>query len=256
MTSDGTIDSQTLVDSFLEAVRLPLSREHDCPYLPDRLARSEALLVRALSPETYAAFMDRGFRRDSQVIHRPVCDQCSACRQLRVPAAEFSPSRSQKRVWRRNQDLRVTVAQPRLTDRKWQMFVDYLDFQHDEVMSRTRESMADFLYESPVDTIEICYWLGDELVAVSLADRAPSSLSSVYVYFDPKRERRSPGTFTALWEIDYCHRSGMAYYYLGYYVAGSKTMDYKIRFRPCEILDRSRRWARPPAEPRTAVPAD
>lgn len=248
MSCDHPIDHQTLVDSFLEAVRLPATREHDCPYLPNRRARSEVLFVHRLDPETYQAMMDRGFRRDCRVIYRPTCDGCSACQQIRVPVADFSPSRSQRRVWRRNQDLRVTIGQPDLTDQKWRMFTSYLDFQHDETMPRSRESMAQFLYDSPVDTVEICYWLNEELTAVSIADRSLAALSSVYVYFAPEHGGRSPGTFAALWEIDYCRRSDIPYYYLGYYVAGAKTMDYKIRFRPCEILDGSHTWIRQPVE--------
>ena len=245
------MDPRTLVDAFLDAVVLPVTRESDCPYLSGRKARTEVLIVQRLDPETYQAMMDRGFRRDCRAIYRPTCEGCSACRPLRVPVAEFSRSRSQRRVWRRNQDLRVTVGRPDLTDQKWRMFASYLDFQHDETMPRSREAMAEFLYESPVDTVEICYRLNEEFVAVSIADRSLAALSSVYVYFAPEHGVRSPGTFAALWEIDYCRRSGIPYYYLGYYVAGAKAMDYKIRFLPCEILDGSHTWVRQPTEPGT-----
>jgi arginine-tRNA-protein transferase len=57
------------------------------------------------------------------------------------------------------------------------------------------------------------------------------------MYFEPNLSDRSLGTFSALWEIDYCRRNALAYYYLGYYVPGSRTMAYKARFRPGEILD-------------------
>ncbi|MEO0350206.1 MAG: hypothetical protein AAF282_09180 [Cyanobacteria bacterium P01_A01_bin.15] len=30
--------------------------------------------------------------------------------------------------------------------------------------------------------------------------------------------------------------------YLGYYVTGCKEMNYKARFRPCELLDPDGRW--------------
>ena len=54
--------------------------------------------------------------------------------------------------------------------------------------------------------------------------------------------RRSPGTFSTLWEIDYCRRSGIAYYYLGFYVAAGPAMAYKARYHPCEILEDRRHW--------------
>jgi len=255
MTRNDAASPHVLVDALLEVVHLPSTSDHDCPYLPDRQARNEMLLVQTIDPQLYSAMMDRGFRRDGRVVYRPVCRRCHACRQIRVRVAAFTPSRSQRRVWRRNQNLRVTVGRPKLTDAKWRLFAAYLDFQHDGVMSRTKDSMAEFLYQAPVPTVEICYFLGDELVAVSMADRLPRALSSVYVYFAPQHARRSPGTFSVLWEIEYCRREGIPYYYLGYYVPGARTMDYKIRFRPCEILDRSHSWIRQPTQRPTPVEA-
>jgi arginyl-tRNA--protein-N-Asp/Glu arginylyltransferase len=45
-----------------------------------------------------------------------------------------------------------------------------------------------------------------------------------------------------LWEIEDCRARQIAYYYLGYYVPGSRTMAYKARFRPAEILDSDGEW--------------
>jgi len=236
--------ARRLAAKFLREQPLPMGAEHDCPYLPGRTARCQGFYAEELHPEVYAALLDHGFRRSGKVIYRAACPSCTACRQLRVPVADFRPSRSQRRVLRRNQDIEVTVHRPGLTKPKWRLFVAYLDSQHDQTMPRSIESMADFLYNSPVDTVEIDYRLGGELVAVSLADRSREALSSVYVYFAPRHSRRSLGTFSALWEIAYCRRSGIPHYYLGYYVAGAKTMNYKVRFRPCEILDESGTWVR------------
>ncbi len=246
MTANEHNDPARIVDWFLADETLPVSPEHDCPYLPDRRARTAAFLADQTDPEIYTELMNRGFRRSGKLIYRPACEGCDECRPLRVPVDDFAPSRSQRRVRRRNADLTVEVGPPELTDEKFRIFVAYLDAQHDRTMSRDRDTLNDFLYESPVDTLEICYRLGPELVAVSLVDRSDRALSSVYVYFDPKHRRRSPGTYAALWEIDYCRRIGLPYYYLGYYVAGSKTMDYKVRFGPCEILDPSLTWISPP----------
>ena len=67
---------------------------------------------------------------------------------------------------------------------------------------------------------------------------------SVYMFFDPRYSDRSLGTYSILWEIDYCRRQGLSYYYLGYFVAGSKTMAYKARFKPYELLDNAFCWHR------------
>ena len=149
---------------------------------------------------------------------------------------DFKPSRSMRRVWRRNMDVGVMVREPMPTPEKFTLFTRYLDAQHDQTMARSYETFLDFLYDSPTDTYEFCYYLGCRLVGVSLADRCTQGLSSMYMYFDPDEAARSLGTFSILWEIDYCRRASWPYYYLGFYVAGSKTMAYKSRFRPNQVL--------------------
>ena len=62
------------------------------------------------------------------------------------------------------------------------------------------------------------------------------------MYFEPELAELSLGTYSILWELDFCRRECLPYYYLGYWVADSKTMDYKARFRPNERLKRERVW--------------
>jgi arginyl-tRNA--protein-N-Asp/Glu arginylyltransferase len=219
-----------------------VSPEAPCPYLPGRLARHEVYRADQLEPASYDRLLARGFRRSGRVVYRPRCRGCAECRQIRILVDEFRPSTSQRRVLRRNADLRVKVDRPELDDAKVNLFHRYLDAQHDGSMSRGKESLREFLYDSPTDSFEFQYWLGSRLAGVSIADRVPSGLSSVYMYFDPELSSRSLGTYSVLWEIDYCRREKLPYYYLGYYVAGCTTMNYKARFRPLEVLIGEDRW--------------
>ena len=61
-------------------------------------------------------------------------------------------------------------------------------------------------------------------------------LSMVYSFFDPDEADRSLGTFMILDHIERASRMGLPYVYLGYWVAGSRKMDYKGRFLPQERL--------------------
>lgn len=243
MSDPNTITVQRLVDQFLAAEELPVSPPSPCPYLHDRDDQAEWFLVDEFSPAVYEALMNRGFRRNGTIVYRPACAGCQECRQARVPVDAFKPSRSMRRVWRRNHDVSVEVGPPEPTGHKQELFRQYLASRHDGTMTGSDEEFHDFLYTSPVSTLEITYYLGRRLVGVSLVDRGPRSLSSVYMFFDPNEPRRSLGTFSVLWEIDYCRRSGIAYYYLGFYIADCPAMAYKSRYRPCEILQDRQHWA-------------
>lgn len=239
------------VDALLAEQLLPIAPTTRCPYLPGRDATHECFIADAVDPEIYHELMDRGFRRSGRIFYRDRCDGCRECRPIRVPAATFLPSRSQRRVWRRNGDVRVSVGRPTCTLAKWSLFCAYLEHQHDGRMINEFEDFRAFLYDSAVDTVEFCYFIGDALAAVSIADRCARSLSSVYVYFDPAQARRSLGVFSALWELEYCRRQRISHYYLGLSVREAPTMRYKDQYRPCEIMTADGVWA--PADERTAV---
>src|SRR5439155_463579 len=74
------------------------------------------------------------------------------------------------------------------------------------------------------------------LVGVGLADETPFSLSAVYCYHDPAREKLSIGTYSVLQTIEYARRKGLRHVYLGYRVEGCISLRYKGRFQPQESL--------------------
>jgi leucyl-tRNA---protein transferase len=204
-----------------------------------------ALWAGRMPPALYHGFMDTGFRRSGRLVYQPVCDGCHACVPIRVPVGRFRPSKSQRRSCRRNEDLAVTVREPEATDEKFGLYRRYATQWHGKSEAdETREAFEQFLYDSPVDTIEFTYRdaAAGRLVAVGLCDVSPASLSSVYFYFDPAEAKRGLGTFGAVYEIETARRLGIPYYYLGYWITGCGAMEYKASYRPAEVLGADGVW--------------
>lgn len=243
MDTEHSRAAEEFVSRFLDGVSLPSGDDGPCPYLPDQTACSEGFIVsETMDGAVHLALLDRGFRRSGPVFYRPTCPSCRQCVSLRVPTGTFRRTRSQRRVWHKNADVRVEIGQAAVTDEKHELFVRYLESQHDGTMSGARQAFEGFLYHSPVPGAEVCYYVGNRLVGVSLVDVLPEALSSVYMFFDLEEGARSLGTFSVLWEIEHCRSRGVAYYYLGFYVRDAKTMAYKARFGPAEVLTLGGRW--------------
>jgi len=225
-------------------VRLVTLGEQPCPYLPGRVSESRAAWAEGMPGELYHRFMDAGFRRSGKLVYQPVCRGCRACQAIRVPVAEFRPSKSQRRCRRRNQDLVVSAAEPKATDEKYELYRRYLAGRFGRSgAEEKREGFEAFLYESPVETVEFTYRdAGGRLLAAGICDVSRQSLSSVYFYYDPGDASRGLGTFGALREIETAANLGIPYYYLGFWVAGCGAMDYKADFRPFEILHADGVW--------------
>ena len=98
------------------------------------------------------------------------------------------------------------------------------------------------LLENPFPTEEWTYYLGDRLIAVAYVDALPEGLSAIYGYYDPAERARSPGTFNILSLIASARERRLPHVYLGYYVAGCRSMEYKRTYRPNEVLRPDGTW--------------
>lgn len=227
-------------------VRVPLTTvpEHECPYLPGRTAQTRAFSAPVFPAELYHRFMDCGFRRAGCIFYQPACPDCRACQPLRVPVDRFAPSKSQRRCRRRNADLTIAKGSPEPTREKFALYHRYVTSRHKGPMGDDDpETFESFLYRSPVDSVEMCYRdSAGNLLAVGICDVCSLSLSSVYFYFDPAESWRGLGTFGALMEIELAAELGIPHYYLGFWIYGCRTMQYKSSFRPCELLQPDGTW--------------
>jgi leucyl-tRNA---protein transferase len=210
-----------------------------CPYLADRQA-SLLFLDSSIGPAAYRQLLDSGYRRHGVFMYRPDCPGCSECKILRVPVMDFRRSKEQRRVWNRAEKaLTVRLEAPAYHPAKAALYRRYLHYQHaaDEIIDEERYQQ--FFVDTFLgrDTKELQLLDGDTWVGIGILDIVEDAVSSVYFFFDPDYAKLSPGTFSALVEIELAKAQRCRYYYLGYYIAGCPTMNYKVRFSPYEIKD-------------------
>lgn len=219
-------------------VRLYLSQEHPCGYLPRRSARSAFIDPEfRLDAAHYESLLGQGFRRSGDHAYRPHCRDCSRCIPVRIPVEHFQANRSQRRCLGRNADLELSVEH-RLGEEHFALYREYLSMRHPGggMDPGDRAAFHAFLGCRWMDVRYWCMRSNGRLLAVAVVDHLPHSLSAVYTFFDPAESARGLGTFAVLLQIEQARLAGLDHLYLGYWVPESLKMDYKRRFRPLEAL--------------------
>ena len=219
-----------------------------CPYLPGRSERKVFTELKGPHADQLVEALGRiGFRRSQTVAYRPSCVDCQACVSVRVPVADFTPSSTQKRNLKRNSDLVTTECRPWATGEQFDLLRKYLGARHPGggMAAMDEIDYADMVEHTPVTSYVVEYrepsdgLMPGRLVGACLTDRQGDGLSMIYSFYDPEHEARSGlGNYIILDHIRRAREDGLGHVYLGYWVDGSDRMQYKIRYRPIEILGR------------------
>ena len=216
-----------------------LTPEHECPYLPERTART-AFADPTASPGLRAqtVLAEAGFRRSGGILYRPNCPSCNACVPLRLAVDAFQPNRTQRKIVARNADLVATRVALTPTPEHLELFTRYQQERHPEgaMFAEDTERYLAYFASGFSATQAVELRLEGRLVAVMVIDQLLDALSAVYTYFDPALGARSLGTYSVLWQVEETRRLKLRWLYLGYLIEETRKMAYKAAFQPQQRL--------------------
>jgi leucyl-tRNA---protein transferase len=215
-------------------MRFGLTQAFPCSYLPDK---QEQVLLHLndepISNQAYARLLENGFRRSGDAIYRPHCPACDACQSLRIAVKDFRPSRNQRRIINKNNDLTICLSDQD-KDEYYPLYERYILARHanGSMYPPTPEQYRHFISSHWAGTQFLELRLEQQLVGVAITDSIDNGLSALYTFFEPSLEKRSLGTFAILKQISLAQQQNKPYLYLGYQIDDCNKMNYKARFAP------------------------
>lgn len=221
----------------LHTIAFYATPEHECSYLDDQRATTMFVDPKvAVSTELYTELSRLGFRRSGNNHYRPHCDLCQACIPIRIPTAQFRPSRSQKRVIKANQNTQVQIMKADFHEDHYLLYEKYITQRHrdGDMYPPGREQFRSFLVNGHSSTQFIEFSLEQRPVGIAVIDELLDGLSAIYTFYDPDYAQLSLGTYAVLWQIQQAQAKGLPYVYLGYFIRQCQKMNYKTKFRPFE----------------------
>ncbi|HOP63319.1 MAG TPA: hypothetical protein PK358_09975 [Spirochaetota bacterium] len=212
-----------------------VSEEAACPYLKDRKWRFSYFFATEVDGEELNYILSRGWRKFGMYYFKPVCRGCRECVPIRLNCDKLQAAKSQKRVLRKCEDIRVEFRDLEYRDEIYELYrVHSLDRFGKE--SNVEDFQSSF-YTPSCPAIQSEYYIGDRLAGVGFLDVSTEALSSVYFIYHTDFLKYSLGTFSILRESAFAVSMGFRYYYLGYYIRENRSMAYKNSFHMNEKMD-------------------
>ncbi len=212
---------------------------HECSYLEGQEATTIFIDPNfEMNREVYSHLSELGFRRSGSHLYRPHCTYCKSCVPARVAVSAFQPTKQQKRTWRRNEDLTVQSSDQIKSDEHYALYESYITHVHfdGDMFPPSRDQYQSFLTAEWDSTVFYEFRFDGKLVGVAVTDQIANGLSAVYTFYDPCLNKRSLGVFAVLWQIEKAKSLNLPYVYLGYWIKDCQKMNYKINYRPIELL--------------------
>ena len=213
--------------------------DHPCSYLDNQSAATLFLdPAITISKSLHTNLSKQGFRRSGELLYKPDCEFCNACISCRIPIMEFKSRKSYRRLFKLNQDLEVTISKDLACIDSYDLYESYINNRHSDgdMFPASEDQFKSFILKKTDETVFFKFFNKKRLIAASVIDILSDGLSAVYNFYDPFEKKRSLGTYSILYLVNYAAEKELSYLYLGYWVKGCRKMNYKIKFRPLEML--------------------
>lgn len=212
-----------------------------CSYLDNKEQKTHYKIIHACSSAYVHELVERGYRRFGKMFFKPICLDCNECQSIKIDVENYVFSKSEKRVLKKAKEVEAYIQTPVLTKEHLDLFELYHLHMKDKKDWKYEKTTPDHYYNSFVAGhedfgYEILYYHEKKLIGVDLIDILEDGISSIYFYYDPDYAHLSLGKYSLLKQIAHAKEINKKWIYLGYYVEGCSSLNYKADYKPYKTL--------------------
>jgi arginine-tRNA-protein transferase len=212
-----------------------ISDEEVCPYLNSEKITQEYFFATDMNASEYQELLESSWRRFGIFFFKYACKTCNKCKPIRIDLENFTLSKSQKKVLKKNAETKVII---RGLSPSLEIYNIYEKHSINKFNKKTnlKEFLEAYYYNFEY-ALQSEYYINDKLVAIGFIDQVNNAFSSIYFAYDTDYSEFSLGTFSILYEANHAKSLNLKYYYIGYYIKENKSMKYKNNFKENQILN-------------------
>ncbi len=211
--------------------------EDKCSYLDEKQQTTHYKVIDKCSANACQELIERGYRRFGKMYFRPICAECHECQSIKIDVDNFVFSKSARRVLNKAKDISIVLQHPTMTKAHLELFDKYHKYMNTKKGWEYHPTTPDHYFNSFVSGYEdfgyeVLYFFQDKLIGVDLIDILADGISSIYFYYDPDFASYSLGRLSLYKQIEFAKRYDKKWIYLGYYVEGCPSLNYKAEYTP------------------------
>jgi len=218
-----------------------ISPEETCPYIKTERISQEYFFATNMTKIEYQNLLEQGWRRFGIFFFNYKCKSCNKCKAIRINLSNFTLTKSQKKVMKKNINTKVIIRSLNPTKEIYEVYENH-SLNKFNKKTNLNEFLETYYYKCDF-ALQSEYYIDNKLVAIGFIDQVENAFSSIYFAYNTSYSSFSLGTFSILYESLYAKELNLKYYNLGYFIKENKSMKYKNNFKENQILDyKSQKW--------------
>ena len=162
---------------------------------------------------------------------------------IRLGLDQYSIKKRHRKIKSRVENrFTITCGEVTLRDEHQRLYEQHKSRFKGFIHATLDEYLHAGFHSTVFDTMQICVFDGDQLIAASYFDLGERSMASLIGMYDEAYADYSLGIYTMLKEIEFGQSTLRRWYYPGYVLDKPSSFDYKLQLGNMEYYTPSKRW--------------